>query len=214
LTAFNLTTGKVAWSLPFAGSHILGQPQVYQEDLYVITAIGDLFNVSYETGEIRRRASLEAQFTLQGSVGAGRLFLVDQQRTALAFDLSSWKKAWSYESDEPFAGPPTVESDLVILSTVSGKLLCLSTEGKLKWTQNIGQPIPAGGVIFRNTFLAGTAHGELLSVDIWTGRPMWSFSAQSNSKDKQQAFLARGIVSQGKFFIGSEDHFLYCLTLD
>jgi outer membrane protein assembly factor BamB len=74
--------------------------------------------------------------------------------------------------------------------------------------------IASQGLIFRNSFIVGSTSGTILSLDTWTGNSRWSFNTSRFPNQEPKALLSSGAVSKGRFFIGSENHALYCLTLD
>jgi outer membrane protein assembly factor BamB len=214
LAGYNLASGAIAWSIPFNNTRLLGSPQLYQEVLYIFTSTGEIIAVAPENGEVQRRSSFDIQLGQPAVLGGDRAFLVNGTGTVQAVDLATLQRTWSYDCSESISGPPTVDSSFVVLPTISGKLICLSTEGQPLWVQNFGEAILAGGAVFRNTFFAGTVGGNVLCLDLWTGKLIWSFTPDNKPKEKQAGMLARGIVTGGKFFIGSENHTVYCLTLD
>ena len=213
LTGINLSTGQITWREAFADTRILGQPQTRQDSVYIASDRGEVLEVALSTGEVRRRLELKTALSNEGAVVGNRFFVANAKGTVIAVDLDKWQTTWTYDCGKPFSAPPTVDSESVVLPMLSGTLVCLSTDGQLKWSTRLGRVIAATGVVFRNTFLVGTTNGEVISVDLWTGKPKWKFLA-SKGREKRKSILAQGAVSQGKFFIGSEDEFFYCFTLD
>jgi outer membrane protein assembly factor BamB len=216
ISAWNLSTGKPAWAQAFNASRVVGQPIAHQGSLYVVTTAGDLIEIQHETGEIRNKFSTGAEVVARGRIARERYFLGTAQGKLLALDLKDGRVVWSYDCGDKIVSPPTVDSEWVIVPGAKGKLHCLSTDGTFKWSSELTDSLQpeTDGIIFRNHFFVGTKKGVILAIDVWTGRPVWQFTTVGYSEKEPRGVLANAIVSKGRLFIGSEDHFFYCFTLD
>jgi outer membrane protein assembly factor BamB len=214
VSGFDLSTGRVLWSRPFTKTRVLGRPFGLGNSTYVVTSAGNVLEIDLTDGEIQRHATLQITPHYQVASEAGQLFIASRDGEVLSFNTSDWRSQWRYKANSMLSGPPTVDSSFVIVPTGSGHLVCLTTDGKLKWRQESPFSVAAQGVLFRNTFLVGTMTGQVLSIDTWNGKLRWTFATETLRDHEPKAFLSAGIVSQGKLFIGSEDHSLYCFTVE
>jgi outer membrane protein assembly factor BamB len=216
LSSFNLATGKPGWALSFSSTRLLGQPIAYQGSLYVCTNAGDVIGLSHDTGEIQKRMSAGGEVASRGRISGETYFVGTTMGKLVALDLKSGQIAWSHDCGDRIVSPPTVGAEWVLVATAQGKIFCLSTNGALKWSYETGDVIQpeTEGAIFRNNFYVGTKRGLILCMDIWSGRKDWEFKTAGHYEKEQRGILTNGVISNGKLFLGSEDHFLYCFSLD
>lgn len=216
IVAFSLETAKVVWSLSAGAFQFLGQPQVSQGNIYLVTSKGELLEIDHEIGKIKSRSTLGSEFSTRGRIFGNSYFIGSPTGRLVCFDIQKQKIAWAYECGEQISSPPTVDGDWVVVSTVSGKIHCLTTGGEPKWVYTAGEPSSEDfeGTVFRNSLLLGTVSGTVLCLDLWSGGLLWSYKTAGSKEKERRGILSSGVVSKGKFFIGSEDHYLYCFTLD
>ena len=216
LVAYNVSTGKAGWALSFPSTRILGQPIAYQGSLYVTTQGGEVLEIDHESGEVKQKMLAGAELASRGRAARDRYYIGTVQGKLLAFDLKSGNVAWSYDCGDKIVSPPTLDSEWVIVPTAKGKLLCFTTDGTFKWASSLSDPVPPDGegVIFRNNLHIGTRRGQLLCIDVWSGRAVWHFKTSGFFEKEERGVLSSGVVSKGKLFIGAEDHFFYGFSLD
>jgi outer membrane protein assembly factor BamB len=216
LSAFSLATGQAAWSIPFPTTPVLGQPLAYQANIYVVTGAGELLEIDHQTGQISRRFQVDQEFTTPGAMVAGRYFVASPKGKLHSIDIRSGRTIWTQDCGEPVASPPTVDSDWILLPTATERVFCYSTEGDLRWKQTFRDIIgpETDGIIFRNRFYIGTKKGFLLCMDAHSGQTVWQFATDGSAAKEPKGVLSRGLISKGGFFIGSEDHGFYCLSVE
>lgn len=216
ITAFHLSTGRHGWSLPFTQTQVLGEPQAFQGKLYIATSGGEILEIDHEAGKVLRRAPLGFEPSSRGRVSQGHYFIGSPQGRLLCLNLKRLEPVWSQELGEGISSPPTVDGDWVFVPTASGKIRCFSTTGKPKWTFESSDSIhgDTDGTLFRNFFLIGTRSGTVLCIDIWSGQRFWSYATAGAFEKEPKGMLSCGVVSKGRFFIGSEDHNFYVFSLD
>jgi outer membrane protein assembly factor BamB/tetratricopeptide (TPR) repeat protein len=213
LAGYSLTSGSVRWATSFADARILGQPQIDKDAVYVASQQGTLYCVDLESGVVRRQADMKTKGVGPAVLSDGHAFYASASGTVTAFDLLAWEPAWSHDCGGQAGGLLTADGGLLFVPLSSGKLVCLATDGEPKWHGEVGGVLAAGGVVFRNTLLAGTRDGKVVCIDTRSGKVRWSFNS-SGPTGKERGMVARGLVSQGRFFIGSEGHSLYSFLLD
>ena len=212
VVSLGLNNGKVAWRTRIP--ELLGGPINYQEGLYSVTRRGSILHLSLDSGEKERQLDLGVQLAQPCTIGAGRAFTVTQEGVVVALDIESWKKSWAVDLEEPVSGPLACDGQSIVASTVSGRVVHLSTSGDIKSSWTLGTPLTSGGTLFRTSILAGTPEGSVHSLDFWANKRRWSYRPAEAQSGKRVGFLARGIVSEGRFFIGCENSTFYCFVID
>jgi outer membrane protein assembly factor BamB len=56
--------------------------------------------------------------------------------------------------------------------------------------------------------------GLVLCHDLWSGVLLWDYKTAGHADREQRSITGAGVVGKGRLFIGSEDHYLYCLTIE
>lgn len=216
IAAYNIVQGTGAWTLLPPSGAFLGQPQAYQGNVYLSTTTGEVLEVEQESGRVRQKLSLGAELAARGRAAGGLYIAGTQQGKVIALDLTNQKLAWAYESGESITSPPTVDGEWIIAATSSGKLHCLNSAGELKWVHATrdGFGAETDGAIFRNNLLLGTTRGQVLCVDLWSGNLLWAYRTNGYQEKDQRGILSSGAVARGRLFIGSEDHHVYCFSLE
>ncbi|MCZ6794614.1 MAG: PQQ-binding-like beta-propeller repeat protein [Planctomycetota bacterium] len=219
LAGISLVTRMRTW-IQRPTSDLIGPPQVDRETVYVFTADGRLLGFDHDTGRPRRPVSLRGRLTHVGAVTEGRAFFEVGGSAMHCVDLEDGKVIWTRGLRAGATAPPTVsvDSQAVIVPLSDETLLCLDSQtGQERWKVAVGHPIEAQGVIFRNKLYIGTRDGYIGRWDIAdsaTSRRMWMFETEGAKESPPRGIVARGLISQGRFLVTSEDGFLYCLTLD
>lgn len=216
ITTYNIVSGAAGWSMRFPKTRVLGQPQASQGKLYFCTEAGEVIEADHETGSVRNRVALGFNPPVQGRLANGKYFIGSTGGKLVCLEPSRSEALWTYDCGEAVTSPPTVAGELVVVPTETGKLHCLSTSGELRWTYETNGSIyqETEGVLFRNNFLIGTAKGQVLCLDIWSGQMLWRYDTRGFSEKPQKGIRSSGTVSRGRFFVGSEDHSFYALPVD
>jgi Ca-activated chloride channel family protein len=124
------------------------------------------------------------------SVAAGRsyaamgdvLFCHDLRRGSILWERS-FKQAKPMEGMR-FLTPPSLANGKVFLSTAQGDVLCLSGEGKVLWSVNVGRPMAFQPCVMKGRVFVGTNGGEVIAIETGDakddGWPMWGGSPAHN----------------------------------
>ncbi|MBI4601084.1 MAG: PQQ-binding-like beta-propeller repeat protein [Planctomycetes bacterium] len=217
ISTLNLGSGRPGWTLNAGGAHFLGQPQAHKGKLYLCTAAGDVLLVDHDTGSVLKRMSLGVDLAARGRVSADGHYLVGTpQGKLLCLSPADQRVLWSFDCGEPVSSPPTVEGDLVLVPTTARGLHCLSVTGEHRWTLRLPDIIheETDGVVSQGSFLIGTRRGVILCVDVGSGKLTWEFKTAGALDKQPRGILSAPAVSRGKVFFGSEDHQIYCFSVD
>lgn len=216
LVAIHLRTGERRWRWGAGADQILGQPQARDRHVYVPTARGDLLELQVATGAVRRRLPLGNALQVPGTLAEGRYYAVTADRVLRALSLTSGSVEWTQETGDAAADAPAVAGDHVVLALTSGVVLGLAVDGEPRWKTSLGDEGAGGAapLIAAGKLLLATRRGSLVCLDLGTGQKIWDYAAAGTREKEPRGFLARGVESGGLFFVGSEDHTLYCLSAE
>jgi outer membrane protein assembly factor BamB len=146
----------------------------------------------------RRLWSVDLKEPVAAPVGFGEDLVLVGTKNAHVFALASakgelrWKGAVSTE----ILSRPTVQSGVVVVQTIDGKLFGLSAQdGSRLWVQQRTQPslslrgtsspLISDGIVF-----AGFANGKVIALNLDSGRPLWERSiAQPRGRNEIERLI-------------------------
>ena len=148
------------------------------------------------------------------------LYIVNHNGRLYAFDLSTLDPAnvqykWRIETGGNITSSPALDdSSHVYLTTLDGRLLKVldeSTTGTIVWELNIGSPIESSPIIDSEyTIYLGCDDGKVYAVDR-TGSFKWEQT--TGGAVKSSAALVEEGTETDRLYIGSDDGYLYALSL-
>ncbi len=195
LNALSKKTGKLLWQRQLT-SRVSGGLGGDAERLFLTTFQGELITLDRQNGnEIWRRPLTTEAIAAPTSNGKivsvqtidGKLFV---------FDTTEGIQRWRYDSVGPVLSlrgtpSPLIFEDKVISSFANGEMIAFdANNGRPKWRASVGVPqgrtelerlIDADGspLIADRTVYAVAYQGNLIAVDVSTGRELWSRRASS-----------------------------------
>ncbi|WP_407051759.1 PQQ-binding-like beta-propeller repeat protein [Methyloraptor flagellatus] len=159
-----------------------------------------------------RPADIDAVTTGGGVTTDGpRVYAATGYGNVVAFDAASGNKLWDKKLNEPARGAPTVGDGKIFVVSQANIIYCLSAaDGKELWTFNgvpeIGgllssaNPAVVGGIV-----VAPFTSGELVALDIKTGKPVWGDALARASRSFAVSGLsdisASPVVSDGVVYV-------------
>lgn len=216
LAAVSIKKGRAIWTKGFE-QLLLGAPWSDGKTVHAFTADGRIMRLSHASGVESPPIVLDGELSHPGSIQEGKAFVCLSQGRFRAIDLANGRQIWETDLGSGSSAKPTLalgeRSVLVPLS--SGKLVCIDPEtGSKRWERAAVDAIESEGLIFRNQIYIGTKSGSILRLDGATGEVAWRFDTGGATETPPRGILCRGLVHDGKFYQGSDDGHLYCLTLD
>jgi len=124
------------------------------------------------------------------------------------FDPETGKGIGRIKTKSASSSSPAIAENLLYIAseTDDGRLRCINiNKGREVWVSKLGD-VPAPIILHDRTLLVGNYHGELFSINRFTGDQKWSFKAR-------QGIHGGACVADEKVFFGSADGHLYCLDL-
>jgi len=143
------------------------------------TPAGTSYLPSAPRDDLRELWSTRLEGELAGSpvVAGGRVFLCCRNGYLYCLEAEAGHPVWRYDAGEEFTTGPSACPHGVLAGTVTGKLLCLSGEGKLRWKTEVGGEIPSTPIPDAGRVYFGSRDGYLYCLDAEDGSRKWSFQA-------------------------------------
>lgn len=212
LTAVDLSSGEILWTQSYQQRRLIGQPMIRPGYVYVATSSGEILQAAQNTGELRKvHVVTTSQVTVPPSLYGKRIYLIDKKNTIHAFDLDTTNVMWEFTAEKRLTAPATADSDRVLVPNEDGEILCLDSSGHRIWKRPLGKSISSNGMIFKNQHIVGTKTGHIVSLDTSSGELTWTYKTATR---EGAGFLRAGAIDRGRLFIGSQNGFFYCVTLD
>lgn len=154
-------------------------PAVYENSVWV--AGGDrLYRMNADDGSVEWKISFDADIT--GGVGTdGYITAVALENGTLQVIDGEGKVQWNTALTSQLSSPPVVAHDLVIVRTADTRVTAFSAAtGEQKWTYQRTQPaltvrVPNEMVVRETLLFVGQANGQIVILDIPSGRPVFEF---------------------------------------
>jgi outer membrane protein assembly factor BamB len=179
LPTLNATiTPRIAWqqSVGQAGPGIA--PAITTSGIYAAARDGTLMRLDAATGRVVWRVSAGRPLSAGPGAGDSLIAVGTDKGEVLAFDADG-KALWTARISSEVIAPPRVSGKVVIVFSGDGRIYGLAAaDGKTVWVdQRTNPPLTvrnaAGGAVWREGLLVGTAGGRLLAIDAQTGTIAW-----------------------------------------
>jgi outer membrane protein assembly factor BamB len=191
VAALKKASGKEIWKKSY-DLRISGGVGVSGTLLFVGTSDGEVVAIDRISGDIVWRAPMSSEVLSapqsNGSVGVVQTYSGDVQ----GFNFEDGKLLWSYSSQVPRltlrgTSTPKVVGDIAMVGFANGRVLAFDIDnGSELWEQRISAPqgsteierlVDVDGRLLvmddRNTVVATGYQGQVMAIDIRSGRPLW-----------------------------------------
>jgi outer membrane protein assembly factor BamB len=182
--AVDAQNGTQIWRSPKLGGAVVGSPAYGENgELYVGTFGGKLFALSSEDGSILWEFSTADSGWIWSAptISDGVLYFGDLNGYFYAIDATNGTELWQLppeQLDGEIVGSPLVIDDGIYITTEAGILFKLDTDGRIVWSQTVGD----GGKIYTPPreandliLVAPIQVDELLVAFNQDGGRQWSF---------------------------------------
>ncbi len=164
----------------------------------------------------RGRALLE----FPPSIAYGRLYVTNNDGVTFAVDAKTGKTVWRHAERRCVAATPAVADHLIVQAflnpppcntksspeSLEGQVIAFDAEtGDVRWRYRLG-PTESSPLIVGERVLVGDWRGDVVALDLRTGRKLWSFHTGGRVKGAVSA-------SGNRAFVGAYDGRLYALDL-
>lgn len=168
------------WSEGISSSESFLVPSVYDDSVWV--AGGDtLYRLNAMDGSQEWEVSFEDD--ISGGVGSdGYMTAVVLKNGVLKVVDGEGKVQWEAKLTSQLSAPPVVVQDKVIVRTADTRITVFSAvTGEQEWTYQRTQPaltvrVPTAMSVFGSLLLVGQPNGQVVLIEIQTGRPVFEFA--------------------------------------
>ncbi|MDP4537706.1 outer membrane protein assembly factor BamB [Alkalimonas collagenimarina] len=154
------------------------------------TENGEVIALNPETGAINWRTKVPGEVLAAPATGDGMIVVNTGSGLLIALDPVTGAKRWTYEQELPMltirgVAEPVIVSGGVVFGSGSGKVgVLISDHGLPAWEEVIATPegatdlarlvdVDAKPVVVGNTMYALAYNGELVALELTSGRPLW-----------------------------------------
>ncbi len=196
ITALDLKTGARIWRVStqpanLESTNIGGGVCLDGGKLYASTGYGEILCLDPAGGKILWRKGLPSAARAAPTVGDGNVYVPTLDAQLAVYAQADGAKQWAYQStatETTLLGlpSPAYDAGLLVAGFGAGDLACLrTTGGAVLWTESLGSirggtslvdlsPIRGLPVIANGRVYAAGLGGQVVSVDLRTGRRLWS----------------------------------------
>lgn len=210
--AMDPETGKTIWQTEIKGevtARLSGGIAAAYQKLYIGSENGEVIALDVETGDELWRAEVNGEVLAKPVADASLIMVHTSQGVLAALEQTSGEERWAISTDVPNltlrgdSAPATVSGG-VFWGTANGRLAAAIVErGQLIWQQPVGTPkgateidrlvdVDASPIILGGTLYTVGFNGQLISIDLRSGNPIWKrnySSATDMATDNRSLFL-------------------------
>ncbi len=178
-----LATGKILW-----------------EHEYLEDAPDDPPGLDGNNARLRGRPARPRTATTDGKMVLLSIF--DQCR-ALALDVSTGKRLWSYNTKGWMYGTPSIGPNNVFLGSQDDHLYAIDKEmGKLMWKVKTGARVEGGATSTERFAYFGSCDSHLYAVDQTVGRVVWKYATEKDPMSGGPIY-SRPVVIEDTVYLAS-----------
>ncbi len=103
-----------------------------------------------------------------------RVYTVDREGNASAWELEDGVQVWRNKTRTPVSAGPGVDEGLVLLGTSDARVLALDIDnGELLWTAPVSSEVLSVPRVYEGVVIVQTVDGNLTGLDAATGKRLW-----------------------------------------
>ena len=135
----------------------------------------------------------------------GRLYFSTDKGHLYCLDGATRQSLWHETNPSPFAGPPLLSSDRLLVRAEDNTVSCYDRQGKPVWKIKVSDRISGSISSDRNRAYVGTEAGDLIALSLTTGELVWSFRTKG-------ALAAAAVFHRDSIIAGSSDGSVYLVN--
>jgi outer membrane protein assembly factor BamB len=198
------------------------------ETMYVGSDSGYLFALDRKTGKPRWAFQADAAVASNPTLAGDLVFFSTKRGTLYAVyqHQSEGKEAWKFNSQgrtarlygggwDYFVSSPKVAGDLVIYGSGDSHIYAVHREkGSLVWKYDAGAVVRSTPALDDNnkTLFCGTLGGELLALNVKSGKVKWKFKTSGSEYFPKGELLFEPLVYKNTVYVGSRDATFYAVN--
>jgi outer membrane protein assembly factor BamB len=231
--AFEKESGKQVWQADLSDINnersfwdsrisalVAGGPIAGLNKIFIGTENGDVFALDAETGELVWQAKIKGEIIAPPAIDSGVLVVNSASGVLKAFDANTGDELWKAEQDVPALtlrgiSTPVIASGGILIGSGKGALsVYILEKGQVGWTTEVGEAtgstelqrvidVDSAPVVFGDKVYAISARGNLVAVDLKSGRILWK---------RQYSSYRQIAVYRNDIFITSTNGHIYALN--
>jgi outer membrane protein assembly factor BamB len=200
------------------------------ETMYIGSDSGILYALDRKTGSSRWSFQADAAVASKPAVAGDLVYFTTKRGTLYAVyqhqHQLEGKEAWKFNSEgktarlygggwDYFVSSPVVAGDLVIFGSGDNYLYALHRQtGTLVWKYDTGAVVRSTPAPDNNkqTVFCGTLGGELLALNVKSGKVKWKFKTSGNEYFPKGELLFEPLVYKNTVYVGSRDATFYAVN--
>lgn len=233
VVAFDKETGKKVWQADLSdiegkrsfwdsrvSALVAGGPIAGQNKVFLGTENGDVFALEAETGELVWQAKIKGEVITAPAIDSGILVVNSASGIIKAFNAETGEELWKAEQDVPALtlrgiSTPVIASGGVIVGSGKGEVgVYILEKGQQGWTTEVGEAtgstelqrvidVDSAPVIFGDKIYAISARGNLVAIELKSGRILWK---------RQYSSYRQIAVHRNDIFITNTSGHVYALN--
>jgi len=181
LYAINIENGSLLWQSQDLDGAIVGTPAVSEKGVvYVGTFASDMVALNAQDGSQLWRTPVDGWVWSGPALDNDKLYFGDLNGNFYALNSADGKMLWQLKPDQldgSISGTPLVIDNNIYITTQSGTVYALDTDGKIQWQQTVGgklygPPLSAGDLIM----VAPNETDNILVALTKSGTQQWVFN--------------------------------------
>jgi outer membrane protein assembly factor BamB len=200
------------------------------ETIYIGSDSGYLFALDRKTGRPRWTFQADGAIASKPVLAGDVIFFTTKRGTLYAVyqhqHQLEGKEAWRFNSNaktvrlygggwDYFVSSPVVVGDLVIFGSGDNHIYAIHCEkGSLVWKYDTGAVVRSTPALDDNkqTLFCGTLGGELLALNVKSGKVKWKFKTSGNEYFPKGELLFEPLVYKNTVYVGSRDATFYVVN--
>jgi len=233
VVAFDKESGKKVWQADLSDINnersfwdsrisalVAGGPVAGLNKIFLGTENGDVFALDAETGELIWQAKIKGEVITPPAIDSGILVVNSASGLLKAFDANTGDELWKTEQDVPALtlrgiSTPVIASGGVLVGSGKGELgVYILDKGQQGWTTEVGEAtgstelqrvidVDAAPVVFGDKVYAISARGNLVAIELQSGRILWK---------RQYSSYRQIAVHRNDIFITNTSGHIYALN--
>lgn len=202
LFALNAENGNEQWRLELGDFIVRSSPAVIGDKIFV-GAGNSLFGLKQRDGESIWESRIAYSSSATPTYRDGVIYVASQSSAVYAFDATTGRQKWMYQTDGPVFAAPSVSEEYVFFGTDSGKVLAISVKsGQPKWRFQTEGGVFSSPAVSDDLIYVTSKGGKIYALDADSGDERWSYDAGGE---------ASPAISGGIVYVAGADGGLYAL---
>lgn len=158
------------------------QPLVTTDNLYAVSADGELVSIDPESGKRQWERELDQRIMAGVGGDSDNLYLVSDNARLMAYSRQDGKAEWDASLPNEVLSPPQSNGSIVVAQTIDGKVLAFDVRtGEKKWQYDGVVPAltvraTAAPLVGGDIVLVSFANGKLFALSTDNGQPVWQYT--------------------------------------